>query len=249
AGIMRRAVYDAARANAGQMVAGNLNFATVGIASGTNEYMSIAVEIDDQHIWALDRVLEHALRSGVIPEILRRQVKEIIGMGASAHMELAATRLNGSRPKVATPDVLTRLPYYNADDIEYNIPVYKAEYQYPLVILKKMPQGGPKNPSRFLILDSSEDLGVVRLAEKQAGEAEAFLNEAAGGVKMAVLITNKNGKITVSTIAVTGQQKNKLSAIIQHFEQSGYGVKRLSGAAKKVIRRTIDRSTPDTRQS
>ena len=138
ASIMNRSVYELAQDDAERMKHSHKSFATLGLETSPGKFVSTAVEIGPKEVWALEHILEHALKNGRIPDILKTYLKPIIRLGeASREAVLAEHKKRSRRVTIeVTPRVLDRLPYYPEHDIEFSMPIYKAEYTYPLIVLK-----------------------------------------------------------------------------------------------------------------
>ncbi|MEE9399450.1 MAG: hypothetical protein V3V23_04200, partial [Dehalococcoidales bacterium] len=117
------------------------NYATICWDTGASRPMPLVVKIEENESWALNRILEHALRNATIPDVLRRYPEEIIKLGESKRRELLIekTRETHKTTSSTSSRVLNRLPYYRKDDVEVSIPIYKVEYAFPLIVLKRLP--------------------------------------------------------------------------------------------------------------
>jgi len=159
-----RSVYVKASENAAIMKGRRKPFVTIGLANDTGKHTPVAIEISPEEAWALERILEHALKSGVIPDILKKYLKPMI------------TRAESSlgTPTEKTPKVLDRLPYYPPGEIEISVPIYKARYGYPLIVLKRLPpdEHTPRTDQKLLVLDSDGDLAAIRVPAKLVRRTE-----------------------------------------------------------------------------
>ena len=82
----------------------------------------------------------YAWRSGNIPDVLEKQLKQIIKLGESDHKEVTkeSKKKRLKAEALRTPKVLNRLPYYSERDIEFSMPIYKAEHRFHLLVLKRL---------------------------------------------------------------------------------------------------------------
>jgi hypothetical protein len=80
-----RKVYQRARDIADEMESAHKSFAIVGRGTERDDFIPEAVEIDSEEEQAMEYILEHALRSGTIPDILKKYIKPIIKRGQEGH--------------------------------------------------------------------------------------------------------------------------------------------------------------------
>ena len=78
ASVMSRSIYDMALDNAIRMKRNHKSFAIVGLETVQGRFIPAAVEIQQNEVWAMQRILEHALKSGRLPDILKSYIKPII---------------------------------------------------------------------------------------------------------------------------------------------------------------------------
>jgi len=221
------------------------NYATIYWDTGASRLTPLLVEIGSKEIWALERILEHALRSAVIPDILTGYLKEIIKLGEIKHQELLIKKTKGTHKatSAASPKVLDRLPYYRKQDVEISIPIYKAEYAFPLIILKQLPQAenAPSSQQRLLVLDSDGDLAVTALSVEQISKAKRKLNNLQRKGRDGCLIClRKPEGASVDVMEISGLQRQALEAITQYFEETGKGRQSLPEAVKIVLNKAIE---------
>jgi hypothetical protein len=76
--MMNRSVYQLARDIADKMESARKSFAVVGRETTQGEFAPAAVSVTSEEEQALDYMLEHALRSAKIPDILRKYIKPIL---------------------------------------------------------------------------------------------------------------------------------------------------------------------------
>lgn len=254
ASVMSRSVYELARDNAERMARSHKPFATVGLETVPGRFIPTAVEIGPDQVWALEHILEHSLKNGRLPDILKRYVKPIIRLGESSREAIVTTsikRQRRPRPEV-TPRVLDRLPYYPEHDIEISMPIYKAEYSYPLIVLERLrrDEQTPRGTSRLLILDSDGDLAIIKVPVKLLRNMEKGLNgttQKSRRPACCALISRQPDGPTVSYMTVSQPQKKALDTITRYFEETGGSKQPISTTVKAVIVRARDKTAPSTR--
>jgi len=246
--VVSRTVYQRARASAESMERRQKPFAVLGLESTPGRFVPVAVEIGPQEIWALEHILEHALKSGNLPDLLRRYLKPIIRLG-EPHREAVILEQRRPRPQ-PTPRVLERLPYYPEQDMEVSMPIYKAEYSYPLIPLKRLPpdETTSRNMHRFLILDSSGDLGIITVPLRLTRQMELELTHqgAKGRRYTTALILKHQEDILIQYMSISQQQQKALNTITRYFEETGNGKRPISAAARTVLVRARDKASSPT---
>ena len=117
--LLGRSVYDRVRRETRQMEMSQRNFATVYLNTDLNRFMPLFVETGVKEAWALDRILEHALKRGVVPDVLKPYPKEIIKLGEMRYKGLSTgeTKRTIKKTLESSSKVLNRLPYYEKQDI------------------------------------------------------------------------------------------------------------------------------------
>jgi len=197
---------------------------------------TLPVEIGKNETWALERILEHALKNAVIPDILKKYPKEIIKLGEIKQQQLATEK--SKTTSVASPKVLDRLPYYRKQDVELSMPIYKANFAFPLIILKRIPRAKntPPGQQRLLVLDSDGDLAVTVLPLAQIKNAERKLDNLQQKGKEGYLICQQEPEgISVDVMEISKLQKQALEAVAQYFQENSKTKQPLSSAVKKVL--------------
>ncbi|MFC2066335.1 hypothetical protein ACFLUO_04640 [Chloroflexota bacterium] len=222
------------------MEAAKNHYAAVYLDTYAGSQNPLLVEIGKQELWALERILEHAFKSAMIPDVLKAYPKEIIKLGEikSQNILPAKRRETLKTTSSTSPRVLDRLPYYRKKDIEVSIPIYKAEYAFPLIILKQLLQAKntPPDQKRLLILDSDGDLAVTALPSEQINKAKRKLNSLQKKGKAGHLIClRKPGGTAIDIIEISELQKQALENVAQSFEETGKERQPLSGTIKKVL--------------
>ena len=238
--LLGRSTYQRIKKETQQMGVSQYNYATIYWDTGASRLTPLVIKIGDNEIWALDRILEHALRDAIIPDVLKRYPGEIIKFGEAKHKELLIekTRATHKTTSAISSKVLNRLPYYRKQDIEVSIPIYKVEYAFPLIILKRLPPAKDTPPSqqRLLVLDSDGDLAVTTLPSELIDKAERKRISLQRRGKESYLICLRKPKGTsVDIMEISELQRLALEAVTQYFEETGGGKQPLSGAIKTVL--------------
>ena len=248
ASVVSRAVYELAREKARGMQARRQPYAIVGLEISPGKFLPTAVGIGPEELWALEHISEHALKSGTLPDILKKYVKPIIGQGEARR---GATQLEEKERRrkpqgaAATPRVMERLPYYPDKDIEFSMPIYKAQHSYPFVVLKRLvPESGIVDGGRLLILDNDGDLGVIKLPQALVRKMERNLKQRREEGNYRAVIARDGEGTTVQYLAVSQQQNRALDTITRYFEDNGSGKQPLSMAAKSVLSKARGNPSP-----
>jgi hypothetical protein len=241
ASVMSRSIYQLARDNAERMARCNKPFATVGLETAPGRFVPTTVVIGQSEAMALEHMLDHALKKGRIPDVLRRYIRPILQQGEGSREAVISTNKSSSRhskPGV-TPRVLNRLPYYPEHDIEVSMPLYKAEYSYPLVVLKRLPpdEQTPPNTQRMLILDSDGDLAVIKVPTRLIRRIEIELADyhCKGSRTDSILISRGKDGLETQYLPLSLKQKKALDTLITYYEETGTGKQPISTAARTVI--------------
>ena len=241
--IIENSVYELARSYATQLERAHKNYATLSLEIAPGRSVPWAVEINPEQVWALEHILEHAIKRGEIPAILKKYPKEIIRIG-----RLKCEELNRDNERVGnfafsgkTPEVLQRLAYYSEDAIEAAVPIYKAQYRYPLIVLKRLPPNEKTSPEmqRLLTLDSDGDLAITRLPLEAIDEAERNLEEwkRINKSEGCIIYSRHQDSFTISNLEISELQTKALNLIAQHFEETGYGQQPIPTDAQAVLAR------------
>jgi len=253
ASVINESVYELARDTAEKMERSQKSFAIVGLETSPVNYMPVPVEINATEAWALELILDHALKNGRLPYILKKCIKPIIIRGeASCEAVLSE---NEMRPRQAqtetTPQVLNRLPYYSEQDIEFSVPIYKAAYSYPLIVLKQFSPDEPAlhTSQRLLILDSDGDLAVVTVPYQLMDTAEKEIKEhdKKKTMNVCMIISKHPEGLAMDYMAISQAQRKALDTITRYFEEDRYGKQPISAAARTVLARARDMMSPPDR--
>jgi len=241
ASIMNRSVYETAQDNAVRMESSHKSFATLGLEINPGKFVPTAVEIGHKEVWALEHILEHALNKGRLPDILKQYLKPIIMIGKANRESVLSEHKKRRRWVHAkeTPRVLDRLPYYSEHDIEFSMPIYKAEYSYPLVVLKGLNSNKStlKSPQGLLILDSDGDLAIIKVPYKFIENMEKGLTaqERRNKRNVCAIISQQPKGMAIDYLPISQSQKKALDTITRYFEETGNGKQPISATAKTVL--------------
>jgi hypothetical protein len=234
--IIGRPAYERARDEALAMKQRHKPFATLGLEAGNGRYEPAAVEISPEEAWGLEHILEHALKSGILPDILKKYLRPIIDRGES---DTEAT--------AATPKVLDRLPYYPPGEIEISVPIYKAAYSYPLIVLKRLPpdEHTSRADIKLLVLDSDGDIAAIRVPARLVRRTEREITEkhTSGYRYTCLLISQRPDGLAVSYMPVSQPQKKALAALTGYFESNDGGRQPMPVAVRSVLTRAKDRAS------
>ena len=211
--LVGRSAYQRIRKESRQEEISQNNYAVIYWDTGASRLTPLLVKIGDEEAWALERILEHALVRVTVPEVLKKYVREIIKLGEVKRQELLIGKTGQTREAIstATPRVLDRLPYYRKKDIEVSIPIYKEEYAFPLIVLKRLTQAEntPINHQRLLILDSDGDLAVTTLPLEQVNKAKRKLSSLRRKGKDGYLIClRKSDGVSIDVMEVNELQRH-----------------------------------------
>ena len=253
ASVIDESVHELARDSAEKMERSQKSFATIGLETSPVNFMPVSVEIDATEAWALELILDHALKNGRLPYILKKCIKPIIIRGeASREAVLSENERSLLRAHTEpTPQVLNRLPYYSEHDIEFSMPIYKAAYSYPLVVLQQLSSAEPalQNSQRLLILDSDGDLAVVTVPYQFMDTAEKEIKEHNKKKSMneCMIISKHQEGLALEYMAISQPQRRALDTITRYFEENRYGKRPISTAARTVLARAKDRMSSPAR--
>ncbi len=246
--VIENSVYELAKGYVDELERARKNYATLSMEITPGKSVPFAVVISSEQVWALDNILEHALKRGQIPDILKNYLKEVIRLGEGKREELKrqheqAGYYASSRAK---PEVLERLADYPEDGIEATIPIYKAEHRYPLVVLKRLPPNEHTRPNiqRLLIMDSDGDLAIIRVPLEMIDRAEREFGEwkRANGTDGCIIYSRHPGGFMMSHMETSILQRKALYIIARHFEETGHGEQPISTDAQAVLDRARESS-------
>ncbi|HEY93321.1 MAG TPA: hypothetical protein G4O15_00085 [Dehalococcoidia bacterium] len=222
--------------------ANNRCYATVGLELSTGTFAPVVVEISSDESWTLSHALEHALNNGIIPEILLKNIAHVIKLGDTGYQKNNSNgNGNNKTGKSPIPRILDRLPYYLERDMEFSMPVYKAEHPYPLIILKSYSSGGSSsgNGQKLLVLDSDGDLAIIKIPFKILDKAEKRLQHWAGknSRDACLIIYHEEKGYSIDFIVISPAQRKALDVMVREYEETGSGRGSLSVAAQRVVSR------------
>ncbi|UCH42149.1 MAG: hypothetical protein JSW16_04795 [Dehalococcoidales bacterium] len=239
--IIDKPVYQKARNGATKLKRARKNFATIGVEVTPGKTIPCTVEIEPEQVWALNNILEHAIKRRKIPDILKKYPGEIIQLGEAKRKEFEEdlVKARHSTPVESTPKVLYRLPYYQPEDIEVSIPTYKARHSFPLIILTRLSSNEEtgQDMQRALILDADGDLAIMRFPPELMDQAEKGLQEftKAGRRDGCLVYSQHPDGLIMSHIELNKQQRRALDSIVQHFEKTGHCAQPISSPVQSVI--------------
>lgn len=239
--ITEDSVYRLAR-NYIQKLEGNHKYGVIlGAEVILGNYVPFAVEISAEQARALERIFEHAITRGVVPHVLKKYPKDIIKLGKDQLKEIRK-QYEQSRPEAAAkgmPEVLKRLADYPEEGIDVAVPIYKAQYHYPLVILKRLASGEPatKDIQRVLILDNEGDLGIIRVPRDILDKAERKLRDwkKKTGKAGYLLYSRDAENLIMSYMEISEFQRKALNTIKRHFAETGRGERPISTAVQSIL--------------
>ena len=250
--IINRSVYELAQGSVERMERNRKSFATLGLEISPGKFVPTAVEISTNEVWVLEHILEHALKKGRLPDILKKYLKPIIKQGeANREAVLSEHKKRSGRVHAeAVPRVLNRLPYYSEHDIEISIPIYKAEYSYPLIVLKSLPsdEQAPHNVQKLLILDSDGDIAIIKVPFRLMGKMDKGLKEhnKKNNKNVCAIISQYSEGFVINYMVISQLQRKALDTITRYFEETGYGKRPISAVARTVLARAKDRLSSPT---
>ncbi len=235
--VISRAVYDRAREGAARLERQNKPYATLGLDTGSGRYTAATVEVSAEQAWALEHILEHAMGSGRVPDIVRKHVRPIIDLGQPRREAIIAS-LKEPPPKDAPADP--------EDAIEISVPPDKAEYRYPLVVLKQLPSDETSThpTGRLLILDSDGDLAVIEVPlnlTRQLARELTDYHQLSHQPACALFTSDAEG-ISLSYMTISRTQEKALETLTRYFGEPGGRPRPISAAARAVLAKARSRA-------
>ena len=247
--LLGRSTYQRIKKAVEQTCDSPMQYATVYLDKGEDKFTPFYVEIGENEIYALERIMEHALRSSIIPDVLKKYPKEIIKLGETKYREMLDEKAAGphSDSYITPSKPLQRLPYYREEDMEVSVPIYKAEYAFPLIILKLLPgiESTPPGQRPALVLDNDGDIVLTNLFLEPITRARRKLAamEKKGATGYLICLQSPEG-ISIEVIETTGAQNRALDTVTRYFEENGKG-KPLSATVRKVMHKARERVRSD----
>lgn len=236
--VIEASSYEVARSRVEELERDHKNCAVLGIETTPGNSTPFAFEISWGQVYAMERILEHALKTGKIPNILKDYAKDIIGLGSkrSKNSVNQHKRADHQAPVGVASEVLnTEYP----QDVEGAIPIYKAAYYYPLVVLKRLAPNAqtPPDMQRLLILDSEGDLAVIRVPLERIDKAEiAFKRWKKANKADGYLICSQHSNdLVINHMETSEFQSKALNVITRHFEETGHAKKPVSRDVQAVL--------------
>jgi len=240
---IENSVYELAKGYVEELKHAGRNYAILSVEIASGKYVPQAVAISQEQLWALEHILEHALKKRKIPTVLKKYLREMIQISEHKREELKSQyeRVEDYAFAEKTPEVLHRLAYYADECIEAAIPIYKAQQRYPLIVLQRLPanEQTSQDMQRLLTLDSDGDLAIIRLPSETADEAERNFEkwkrerEAEG----CIILSRYQDGFKIGYLEISQLQRKALDLIVRHFAETGYGQQPISTDAQAVLAR------------
>ena len=247
--VIEGSVYELAKSQAKELANARKNYAVIGLEITPGQSFPWVVTINSEQVWALESILEHALKRGLVPDIMKKYIKQIIKLGEDKRKEIMMQNAaaESDSPSGTTPEILQRLVYGVEDTIEVSVPIYKARYQYPLVVLKRLVPDKQTEPEmqRILILDGDGDLAIIRVPLETIDEAERDFEEWKIKSKSegCIIYSRHPGGLVMSYLETSWFQRKALDLIVQRFEETGRGERPISKDAQEVLIRARARES------
>ena len=121
------------------------------------------------------------------------------------------------------------------------MPIYKASYHYPLIILKRLPpdERTSSQEQRMLVLDNDGDMAIVnvpvRLVRKM--DLELATEEKKNGRPTRVLVVKNGEDVDVGYLPVSKEQQRSFETLTRYYEETGNSKHRMSNAVQSVLER------------
>jgi len=239
--IIENSVYELAKSYAEELERDRKNYAILSLEINPSEYVPCAVSISTEQVWALEHVMEHAVKRRKTPDILKKYLRGIVQIGEVKRGELKSQHEQAKDYLFTgkTPGVLNRLAYYTEESIEVAVPIYKARHHYPLIILQRLPANERTIPGMqgLVTLDSDGDLAIIRLSMEAIDEALKNFEKwkRANKSEGCILYSRYQDGFTISYLEISELQRKALDLIAQHFAETGYGQQPISADAQAVL--------------
>ena len=236
--------YDIVKSYIWEMENGNRKYAMVGVEVNPGNYLPVPVYIDSEHLTALENIAEHAVTRRVVPWVLRKYVKHIIALGNVGSRELPDNIIIGDHIDMSATSY-EMLAAINKKDVrdgivpEGAVPVYKARYSFPAVILKKVQESADSGLQRVLILDSDGDLAVSKVPARllEAKERELDRASISENTQWCITYTQKGDGYIFSHLMLNRLQQQALETIVLRYEKTGSGERPLPPDACEILSR------------
>lgn len=247
--VIESSVYELAKNHAEELASARKNYAILGLEITPGQSFPWAVAINSEQVWALESILEHALKRGLVPDLMKKYIKQIVKLGAGKRKELMTQNApaESDSPSVNTPEILQRLVYGVEDTIEVSVPIYKARHQYPLVVLKRLAPDEQTEPEmqRILILDNDGDLAIIRVPLEAIDEAERDFEtwKVKSKSEGCIIYSRHPDGLVMSYLETSWFQRKALDLIAQRFEETGQEERPISKDAQDVLIRARARGS------
>ncbi|MFC1898824.1 hypothetical protein ACFLXP_00605 [Chloroflexota bacterium] len=246
ASLIDKTTYTVARTFADEMEAKNNNYATIGLEIGLGNFAPTVVEISAEQSWALSNVLNHALSEGAIPDVLTKYLKNIIELGTSSRKATSAEEKpqKTGKAKIEHLRTLDRLPYYLEKDIEFSMPIYKAEHRYPLIVVGSLASyhEDSGDQQRLVILDNDGDIAIIKVPFKLLTRAKERLEKwtVKHGRNACLVIYREPHGYAINYVLISQVQRKALDVIAENFEEIGSKKRTIPSETIKVLTKVRD---------
>jgi hypothetical protein len=126
-----------------------------------------------------------------------------------------------------------------------SVPIYKAAYSYPLIVLKILPPDEHTSPAdlKLLVLDSDGDLAAIRVPAMLVNRAEKEISESsvADRRNTCLLVSRRQEGLGVTYMPVSQPQKKALTTLAGYFEANGAGKQPMPVTVRTVLTRARER--------
>ena len=123
------------------------------------------------------------------------------------------------------------------------MPIYKAEYSYPLIVLKRLmsDKHTPHNVQRVLVLDSDGDLAIVNIPLMYELEKEPKEYKVQNSSSICAIVSQNPEGLAANYMKISQPQRKALNTITRYFEETGVGKQPISATVKTVLAKAKDR--------
>ena len=236
-----KSTFEIIRSYVRELEKGNKRYAMLGIEVSPGYYVPFPVYIDSEHLMGLENIVEHAVRRKVIPWVLRKYVKNIISMGNIRSDELIKNYVLRDQigSSLSSQSLMHSIRASRDNFNDRLIPTYKAQHNYPAIILKKMdPDGYSDTESqRVLILDSDGDLAISKVPAQPLESEEGKCNLTGDELFGCITYKHEKGSYIFDHIILNRLQQKSLEIILEQYEKTGSGERPLPLFAEEVLSR------------
>jgi hypothetical protein len=235
-----KSVHELAKEIAGRTARNHRPFATIGLETIPGRLLPVVVEISEKESRVLERISEHAAGRGKLPEPLKQFLHRILTPAGAVFESVVPARRKHHHPGQLeiTPRILEKYPGYHEHEISITMPIYKAAYRYPLVVLKKLAINDVTVPETIslLALDGEGDLVVVQIPEKLSVRLENGSNNAdRNGRNVPVLLRRQYTGLVIRLMPITQHQKESLDTVTRYYTNTSSSKHPISLTAESVI--------------